>query len=230
MGEILYCENLTKTYGVDNSFYALNNVSMHINEGELLVIVGPSGSGKSTLLNLLSGIDKSTSGNIIFKDEDITKYNEKKRTNYRRNNIGFIYQSFNLINELTVSENIQLIKDKEVNIDEILDTVGLLDKKNSYPKNLSGGEQQRVSIARALSKNFDILFCDEPTGSLDSNTSKQILLILEKLCKKNKKTIVIVTHNNDICKIANRVYSMKNGEIIEEKINKRPLSVNKIEW
>jgi putative ABC transport system ATP-binding protein len=123
-----------------------------------------------------------------------------------------------------------LIKDKNIDIDEILDTVGLSDKKNSYPKNLSGGEQQRVSIARALSKNFDILFCDEPTGSLDSNTSKQILLLLEKLCKKNKKTIVIVTHNNDICKIANRVYSMKNGEIVEEKTNKKPLSVNKIEW
>lgn len=227
---ILSCENLTKTYGAGNLFYALKNVSMHVDEGELLVIVGPSGSGKSTLLNLLGGIDRCTSGNIYFKKEDITKYNEKKITNYRRSNIGFIYQSFNLINELTVSENILLIKDKSVDLDKILDTVGLKDKKNSYPKNLSGGEMQRVSIARALSKNFDVLLCDEPTGSLDTNTSKQILLLLEKLCRKEKKTIVIVTHNNDICKIANRVYMMKNGEIVEETVNKKPLSVNEVEW
>ena len=227
---ILSCENLTKTYGDSNLFFALKNVSMHVDEGELLVIVGPSGSGKSTLLNLLGGIDRCTSGNIYFKKEDITKYNEKKITNYRRSNIGFIYQSFNLINELTVSENILLIKDKSVDLDKILDTVGLKDKKNSYPKNLSGGEMQRVSIARALSKNFDVLLCDEPTGSLDTNTSKQILLLLEKLCRKEKKTIVIVTHNNDICKIANRVYMMKNGEIVEETVNKKPLSVNEVEW
>ena len=227
---ILSCENLTKTYGASNLFYALKNVSMHVDEGELLVIVGPSGSGKSTLLNLLGGIDRCTSGNIYFKKEDITKYNEKKITNYRRSNIGFIYQSFNLINELTVSENILLIKDKSVDLDKILDTVGLKDKKNSYPKNLSGGEMQRVSIARALSKNFDVLLCDEPTGSLDTNTSKQILLLLEKLCRKEKKTIVIVTHNNDICKIANRVYMMKNGEIVEETVNKKPLSVNEVKW
>ena len=230
MESILLCDKLTKTYGTSQLFYALKDVSININEGELLVIVGASGSGKSTLLNLIGGIDKSTSGDIYFRGENITKYNENKITNYRRNKIAFIYQSYNLINELTVYENILLAKNKNTNIDHILKKVGLLKKKDSYPKNLSGGEMQRVSIARALSKDFDILLCDEPTGALDSSNSKQILLILEKICRQDKKTIVIVTHNTDICKIADRVYTMKNGEIIKEKKNRKVLSVDELEW
>ena len=230
MSNILYCKNLIKTYGNDNSFRALNDVSINIEEGELIVILGASGSGKSTLLNLLSGIDKCTSGNIYFKGEDITTYSEKKITSYLKNNVGFIYQNFNLINELTVYENILLTSNKNSNIDEILKKVGLLNKKNSYPKNLSGGEQQRTAIARALSKNFDILFCDEPTGSLDTNTGKQIMLLLEKICRKEKKTVIIVTHNSAISKIADKVYTMKNGKIIKETKTKKPLSVNEIEW
>ena len=230
METLLSCKKLTKTYGNENIFYALKDVSIDIKEGELLVIVGASGCGKSTLLNLLGGIDRCTSGNIYFKKDDITKYNEKKITNYRKSNIGFIYQSYNLINELTVYENIVLTKDKNVDVNQVLKKVGLTDKKNAYPKNLSGGEQQRVSIARALSKDFDVLLCDEPTGALDSNNSKQILLLLEELCRKDNKTIVIVTHNNEICKIADRVYTMKNGEIIDEQINDKPLSVDKVEW
>ena len=230
MSSILLCDKLTKTYGTMSLFYALKDVSININEGELLVIVGASGSGKSTLLNLIGGIDISTSGDIYFQGENITKYNEKQITNYRKNKVAFIYQSYNLINELTVYENIILTKNKNTNIDYILKKVGLIDKKNSYPKNLSGGEKQRVSIARALSKDFDILLCDEPTGALDSNNSKQILLLLEKICRQDKKTIVIVTHNTDICKIADRVYTMKNGEIIKEKKNKKPLSANELEW
>ena len=230
MSNILYCKNLIKTYGNDNSFRALNDVSINIEEGELIVILGASGSGKSTLLNLLSGIDKCTSGNIYFKGEDITTYSEKKITSYLKNNVGFIYQNFNLINELTVYENILLTSNKNSNIDEILKKVGLLNKKNSYPKNLSGGEQQRTAIARALSKKFDILFCDEPTGSLDTNTGKQIMLLLEKICRKEKKTVIIVTHNSAISKIADKVYTMKNGKIIKETKTKKPLSVNEIEW
>ena len=229
MNSVLSCKNLTKTYGNEN-FYALNQVSMEIQEGELLVIVGASGSGKSTLLNLLGGIDRCTSGNIYFKNTDITKYNEKQLTNYRRNNIGFIYQSFNLIKELTVQENIMLTITKHTKVENILKKVGLQGKKNSYPQNLSGGEPQRVSIARALSKDFDVLFCDEPTGSLDTEMSKQILLLLEELCRKDRKTVVIVTHNKDISKMADRVYTMKNGKIIDEQINKEPLSVKEIEW
>ena len=227
MNVILSCENIVKTYKTMN---VLNDISMQIYEGELLVIVGASGSGKSTLINILGGIDKCTSGNVYFKNKNITEYNEKKITQYRKNNIGFIYQAFNLINELTVYENILLTSDSKNNIDEILKKVGLFEKKKSYPKELSGGEQQRVAIARALSKNCDILFCDEPTGALDTENSKKILLLLEELARQDKKTIVIVTHNNDIKKIADRVYTMKNGKIIDERKNKKPLSVNEIDW
>ena len=230
MSVILSCKNLVKTYKTSDLVNVVNDISMEIYEGELLVIVGASGSGKSTLINILGGMDRCTSGNVYFKDNDITKYNEKKLTQYRKNNIGFVYQAFNLINELTVYENILLTSDSKDNIDEILKKVGLLDKKNSYPKELSGGEQQRVSIARALSKDCDILFCDEPTGALDTENSKKILLLLEEFSRKDKKTIVIVTHNNDIKKIADRVYTVKNGKIIDETKNKNPLSVNDIDW
>ena len=230
MDSILSCENIIKTYKENNSFYALNGVSVNIYEGELLVIVGASGSGKSTLINILGGIDKCTSGNVYFKNTDITNYNEKKLTQYRKNNVGFIYQSFNLINELTVYENILLTSDSKTNVDEILKNLGLFDKRNAYPKELSGGEQQRVAIARALSKDCDILLCDEPTGALDSENSKKILLLLEELARKDKKTIVIVTHNNEIIKIADRVYTMKNGRIIGERKNENPLSVDNIDW
>ena len=230
MDSILSCENIIKTYKENNSFYALNGASVNIYEGELLVIVGASGSGKSTLINILGGIDKCTSGNVYFKNTDITNYNERKITQYRKNNVGFIYQSFNLINELTVYENVLLASDSKNNIDEILKKVGLFDKKNLYPKELSGGEQQRVAIARALSKKCDILFCDEPTGALDSENSKKILLLLEELARQDKRTIVIVTHNNDIIKIADRVYTMKNGKIVDEKKNDNPLHVKEIDW
>lgn len=231
MNSILSCENITKKYEQSSSlFYALDGISININEGELIVITGASGSGKSTLINILAGIDRCTSGNVYFRNEDITKYKEKKITQYRKNNVGFIFQAFNLISELTVYENILLTSDSKTNIDEILKKVGLYDKKNSYPKKLSGGEQQRLSIARALSKKCEILFCDEPTGSLDSENSKKILLLLEDLSRKDKKTIVIVTHNNDIAKIADRVYTMKNGKIINETKNDRPLFVKDINW
>ena len=230
MNNVLSCNNLIKTYGDNNEFYALDNVSININQGELLVIVGASGSGKSTLLNLLGGIDKCTSGHIIFDGNDITKYNEKEITNYRKKNVGFIYQSFNLINELTVYENILLTKDSSSDVDKVLRKLKILDKKDSYPKELSGGEQQRVAIARALLKKFDILFCDEPTGALDSESAKQIFMILEELCRKDKKTVVIVSHNSEISKIADRVYVMKNGKVIKETKNKKILSASDIEW
>ena len=230
MDFILSCENIIKTYKENKSFYALNGASMHVNEGEILVIVGASGSGKSTLINILGGIDKCTSGKVYYKNKDITNYNERKLTEYRKNIIGFIYQSFNLINELTVYENILLTCDSKANVDKILKKLGLFDKRNEYPKELSGGEQQRVAIARVLSKKCDILLCDEPTGALDSENSKITLLLLEELARKDKKTIVIVTHNNEIIKIADRVYTMKNGRIINERKNENPLSVNDIEW
>ena len=230
MNVILSCEKIVKTYKTSELVNVLNNISMQIYEGELLVIVGASGSGKSTLINILGGIDKCTSGNVYFRNEDITQYNERKITKYRRNNIGFIYQSFNLINELTVYENVLSTSDSKNNVDKILKKVGLYEKRDSYPKELSGGEQQRVAIARALSKDCDILFCDEPTGALDSENSKKILLLLEKLAREDKKTIVIVTHNNEIIKMADRVYTLKNGKIIDERKNEKPLSVDDIGW
>ena len=230
MDSILSCENIIKTYKENKSFYALKGASMHVYEGEILVIVGASGSGKSTLINILGGIDRCTSGKVCYKNKDITEYNERKLTEYRKDIIGFIYQSFNLINELTIYENILLTCNSKANVDEILKKLGLFDKKNEYPKELSGGEQQRVAIARALSKNCEILLCDEPTGALDSENSKKTLLLLEELARKDKKTIVIVTHNNEIIKIADRVYTMKNGRIINERKNENPLSVNDIEW
>ena len=229
MGSIIIGKNIVKTYEADELFYALDDISITINEGELLIIVGASGSGKSTLLNILSGIDRCSSGEVYYKNENITNYSEKELTKYRRNNIGFIYQAFNLINELTIYENLLLMNNSKNEVDKILKKVGLFDKKNQYPKQLSGGEQQKVSIARALSKNCDVIFCDEPTGSLDSKNSKKILLLLEKLCREENKTIVIVTHNNDIVKMADRVYTMKNGKITNEKINKNPLSVKDID-
>lgn len=229
MGSIIIGKNIVKTYETDELFYALDNISITINEGELLIIVGASGSGKSTLLNILGGIDRCSSGEVYYKDDDITKYSEKQLTKYRRDHIGFIYQAFNLINELTVYENLLLMNNSKKEVDQLLKKVGLFDKKDQYPKQLSGGEQQKVSIARALSKNCDLFFCDEPTGSLDSKNSKKILLLLEKLCREENKTVVIVTHNNDILKIADRVYTMKNGKIIHEKIHKNPLSVKDID-
>ena len=229
MGSIIIGKNIVKTYETDELFYALDNISITINEGELLIIVGASGSGKSTLLNILGGIDRCSSGEVYYKDDDITKYSEKQLTKYRRDHIGFIYQAFNLINELTVYENLLLMNNSKKDVDQLLKKVGLFDKKDQYPKQLSGGEQQKVSIARALSKNCDLFFCDEPTGSLDSKNSKKILLLLEKLCREENKTVVIVTHNNDILKIADRVYTMKNGKIINEKIHKNPLSVKDID-
>jgi len=226
--DLIRIKNVEKKY--KNGVTAIYDLNLAVEKGAFVFVIGGSGSGKSTLINILGGIDRCTSGNVYFRREDITKYKEKKITQYRKNNIGFIYQSFNLINELTLYENILLTSDSKTNIDEILKKVGLFDKKNSYPKKLSGGEQQRVSIARALSKNCDILFCDEPTGSLDSENSKAILLLLEKLCRIDKKTVVIVTHNNDIVKIADRVYTMKNGKIINETKNEKPLSVKDINW
>lgn len=230
MDTILSCENVIKKYKENNSCYALNGVSMHVYEGEILVIVGASGSGKSTLINILGGIDKCTSGKVYYRNKDITEYNERKITQYRKDIIGFIYQSFNLINELTVYENILLTCNSKPNVDRILRKLELFNKRNAYPKELSGGEQQRVAIARALSKNCDILLCDEPTGALDSENSKTTLLLLEELARQDNKTIVIVTHNNEIIKMADRVYTMKNGEIIDERKNEKPLSVNDIEW
>ena len=231
---ILSAKNLFKTYGKgDAATHALNNVSVDVLDGELLCILGSSGSGKSTLLNMLGGMDKPDEGEIFLGEKDLTKMNERALTMYRRKDIGFVFQSFNLIAELTAKENVAMTADISENpniINEVFETVGLAQKMNNYPTQLSGGEQQRVSIARALAKNPRLLLCDEPTGALDHETGKQILVEIEKLVRELGKTVVVVTHTKEIGKMADRVIRMRSGKIIEEIVNDSTVSAAEIEW
>ncbi|MDO4940251.1 MAG: ABC transporter ATP-binding protein [Erysipelotrichaceae bacterium] len=230
---LLKVENLSKEYGQGESkVIALNDVSFEIYDGELLVILGSSGSGKSTLLNMIGGMDYPTSGQILYDDEDITKFNDVKLTNYRDKNIGFVFQSFNLIQELTAKENIDICMAKEniEAVDNVLDIVKLKEKKFKYPRELSGGEQQRVSIARALVKDAPMLLCDEPTGALDYETGKAILIKLEELSRVYHKCVVIVTHTKEMAKIADRVLYMRNGQITKIEQNNNIVSAKDIEW
>ncbi|GKU25913.1 ABC transporter ATP-binding protein [Clostridium folliculivorans] len=211
----------------------LKGVSMKLNKGEIGVILGPSGSGKSTLLNIIGGIDRSDSGRVIVDDEDIIALNDDKLTDYRREKIGFIFQFYNLIPNLTVGENIEVVSNiskNPLNTDEVLKAVGMLEKKYRFPKELSGGEQQRVAIARAVVKNPKLLLCDEPTGALDFSTSRDILKLLQKVNKEFGTTILMITHNNAISDMANKVYKVRNGEIVEQLENKVILPAERIEW
>lgn len=228
---ILHADNLYKTYGSDESAVtALSGVSLEIRDGELLVILGSSGSGKSTLLNMLGGMDRPDEGTVTYRGEDIFKDGDKSMTAYRRNHIGFVFQSFNLIAELTALENVRLTAVRPEAAEEALMQVGLGDRMNAYPGMFSGGQQQRISIARALAKETDILLCDEPTGALDYETGKQILELLEKLCRQQHKTIVIVTHTQEISRMADRVIRMRSGKITGITENEEPASAKDIEW
>ena len=212
---------------------ALNNMSFDIEKGEFCVIVGPSGAGKSTLLNILGGMDSVTSGSVIFNGKEIGNFNEKELTNHRRNNVGFVFQSYNLVQNLTAKENIELAVElckNSLEPEKMLEQVGLMERSDNFPSQLSGGEQQRVSIARALAKNPDLILCDEPTGALDTVTGTQILKVLLDTCKQNVKTVVVITHNSEITKIADRVIRIKNGSCVSNEICKNPLSVEEIEW
>lgn len=212
---------------------AANNLDFTIDQGELVVILGPSGSGKSTLLNLLGGLDKPTSGEIIIDDENITAFSDKELTRYRAREIGFIFQFYNLIPNLTACENIEVLNDiVDENIDgkAILTQVGLSQHVNKFPSELSGGEQQRVSIARAIAKKPKMLLCDEPTGALDSKTGKLIIELLISLCESENTTVIIVTHNNEFAKVANKVIHIKNGEVEYIETNENPQSVDAINW
>lgn len=229
--KLLQAENLSKRFGTgEAATVAVNNVSLSIFKGELLVILGHSGSGKSTLLNLIGGMDTPDSGTITVDGQTITGFSDRKLTEYRKNKVGFVFQSFNLIQELTAIENVSITAENKEKAIEMLKLVGLEQKADRYPSQLSGGEQQRVSIARALAKKSEFLICDEPTGALDFETGKQILKILEDLVRIYGKTVVIVTHTAEIEKMANRVLHMKNGSIIEETINEHPVSSDTIEW
>ena len=217
---MISCKNLKKVYKSGNSdFYALNNLSLDIKEKEICVIIGPSGTGKTTLLNVIGGIDQVDSGSIIAAGESLETKNLEELTEYRRNNIGFVFQFYNLIPDLNVYENVESIKDissNNLDIDEILSAVGMLHEKDKFPNELSGGQQQRVAIARALVKNPKILLCDEPTGALDYQTSKDVLNLIERVNRKYGTTVVIITHNGAISQRADRGIRLSSGEIVEE--------------
>ena len=234
MKTLIKVNSVSKEYEMGTqTVKAANNLDFTIDQGELVVILGPSGSGKSTLLNLLGGLDKPTSGEIIIDDENITAFSDKELTRYRAKEIGFIFQFYNLIPNLTACENIEVLNDiVDENIDgqEILSQVGLSQHVNKFPSELSGGEQQRVSIARAIAKKPKMLLCDEPTGALDSNTGKIIIELLISLCESENTTVIIVTHNNEFAKVANKVIHIKNGEVEYIETNENPQSVDAINW
>lgn len=227
-------ENISKLYQMGEvTVAAAKRVNLEIYEGEFVVILGPSGSGKSTLLNILGGMDLPTEGRVFMEEQDITNYNDKKLTIYRRDKIGFVFQFYNLMANLTARENVELATEickDALDIDKILDAVGLEERKDHFPAQMSGGEQQRVAIARAVAKNPALLLCDEPTGALDFETGIKILSLLKDINRKYNKTIVIITHNMPIGEMADRVVKMRSGEIIETKINENPISPERIEW
>ena len=227
-------ENIYKTYKFNDRLnHALEDVSLTIDEGEIVVILGPSGSGKSTMLNLLSGIDSPSKGKIYYYDKRIDKLDEVELTNYRKEHLGFIFQSYNLISNLTINENIELVAElsnKPLNINEVISSVLLSKEKNKYPYQLSGGQMQRVAIARSLVKNPDVLFCDEPTGALDEETGKKVLALLQDLNEKYKTTMIIVTHNPSIASMANTVIKMNSGRIVEVIKNKKTSDAEDLRW
>lgn len=227
-------QNVVKDYiSGDISYRAADNINFEIEKGEFVVILGPSGAGKTTLLNLLGGMDFVTEGSIFIDGEDITKYNEARLTEYRKDAVGFVFQFYNLIPNLTAYENVALvkaIKKDTLDIAETLSMVGLKNHFNKFPSKLSGGEQQRVSIARAICKNPKLLLCDEPTGALDSQTGIKILELLQSLSRNNNQTVIVVTHNSQISAVADRVIRMKNGKIIEIIKNPSPVPVEEVNW
>ena len=236
MNNFIEFKNVTKGYKIgDKTYNALDNVSFSLPKGEFVCILGPSGAGKSTLLNLLGGMDTVTSGDIIIDKENISKKSDKELTSYRAENVGFIFQFYNILPTLTVLENVEIVKDivkKTKSAKKILKDVGLSEHLNKFPNQLSGGEQQRVSIARAIAKNPKLLLCDEPTGALDSKTGVEVLKLLKKQCDANngENTVIIVTHNALIAEVADRVIRLKNGQIESNTVNKHPKNIDEVEW
>ena len=227
-------ENVEKIYKMGEvDLKALDKANFEIEKGELVVILGQSGSGKSTCLNILGGMDEVTSGNVIVDGIDITKMKEKQLINYRRNDIGFVFQFYNLVQNLTAIENIELgtqMCKNPIDADEALRKVGLEDRMDNFPSQMSGGQQQRVSIARAIARKPKILLCDEPTGALDYKTGKQILELLENTCRNENITTVIITHNSAIAPMADRIIKFRNGKAEDVILNENPTSVKEIEW
>ena len=227
-------KNVCKDYVMGEvKIHALSNANMEIEKGELVVIVGPSGAGKTTALNILGGMDNVTSGNVFVDGKDVAKLKNKELIKYRREDIGFVFQFYNLVQNLTALENVELatqICKNSLNPSEILDKVGLADRKKNFPSQLSGGEQQRVAIARAIAKNPKLLLCDEPTGALDYKTGKQILKLLQDTARKEKMTVIIITHNAAIAPMADKVIRFKNGTAESITINENQVPIEEIEW
>lgn len=227
-------KEVVKEYTVgETKIRALDGANFEIDKGELVVIVGPSGAGKTTALNILGGMDSCTSGRVIIDGKEINNYSEKELTRYRRESIGFVFQFYNLVQNLTAIENVELatqICKNPIDPETTIEKVGLKNRKNNFPSQLSGGEQQRVAIARAIAKNPKILLCDEPTGALDYNTGKQILKLLQDTCRKEKMTVIIITHNSAIAPMADKVIRFKNGKSEDIIINENPTSIDEIEW
>ncbi len=231
---LIELKNVSRVYkSGEHEQKALNEVNLNLEEGKFVVILGPSGAGKSTLLNLLGGLDSPTSGTITVDGKDISKLSNDELADYRASTVGFVFQFYNLIPTLTVKENVELVKSiapKAFPAEKMLDEVGLKDHLHNFPAELSGGEQQRVSIARALAKNPQILLCDEPTGALDSETGALVLKLLLKMARDYGKTIIVVTHNQNIAKMADRIIRVKNGEIKSVEDQTEPLSVDEVDW
>ena len=227
-------KNVVKEYKMGEvSIKALDKTNFEIEKGELVVIVGPSGAGKTTALNILGGMDNVTSGKVIIDGKDISKFKKKELIRYRRDNIGFVFQFYNLVQNLTAIENVELatqICKKPLNPETILEKVGLKNRMKNFPSQLSGGEQQRVAIARAIAKNPKLLLCDEPTGALDYKTGKQILKLLQDTCRKEGMTVIIITHNSALTPMADRVIHFKNGTAFNIEKNENPTPIEDIEW
>ncbi|MBR2409791.1 MAG: ABC transporter ATP-binding protein [Lachnospiraceae bacterium] len=227
-------QNVTKSYGSGNAqINALSNASFEIEKGEFCILLGSSGAGKTTLLNMLGGMDTITSGTILFDGKDISKFNKRELTAYRRHDVGFVFQFYNLIPNLTALENVEIAAQlckNPIPAQEALTMVGLAERAGNFPAQLSGGEQQRVAIARALAKNPSLLLCDEPTGALDYVTGKAVLKLLYDLCHERKTTVIIITHNQAIAPMADRIIRIKSGKIISNELNQNVTPIDEIEW
>ena len=227
-------DKVSKIYGTKEvKIVAVDEISFEIAKGEFVVIVGPSGAGKTTVLNILGGMDQATSGEVLVDGRNIARYNSRQLTGYRRNDIGFVFQFYNLVQNLTALENVELaaqICKEPLDAATVLDEVGLSERKANFPAQLSGGEQQRVAIARALAKNPKVLLCDEPTGALDYNTGKAVLKLLQNTCRKQGKTVIVITHNQALTAMADRVITVKSGTIQKIEKNEHIVDVDEIEW
>ena len=234
MDAFIELKNVVKSYTMgDVTIYANNGVNFKVNKGEFTVIVGASGAGKTTILNMLGGMDTPTSGTIVVDGHNIATYDDKQLTDYRRDDIGFVFQFYNLVQNLTALENVELasqISKDPLNSVDILERVGLGERKDNFPAQLSGGEQQRVAIARAIAKNPKLLLCDEPTGALDYQTGKSILRLIRSKCDNYGMTVIVITHNSALAPMADQVIHLKNGKVERQEYNEHPESIDNIEW